>query len=50
MMRSEFIERTSFEPTAAEYEEIENEYMGTDIDKDELKICERKEKQYEVGR
>lgn len=34
MMRSEFIERTGFEPTAAEYEEIENEYMGTDIDKD----------------
>lgn len=36
MMRSEFIERTGFEPTAAEYEEIENEYMGTDIDKDEF--------------
>lgn len=34
MMRSEFIERTKFEPTAAEYEEIENEYMGTDLDKD----------------
>ena len=37
MMRSEFIERTGFEPTAAEYEEIEQEYLGTDIDKD--KFC-----------
>lgn len=36
MMRSEFIERTKFEPTAKEYEEIEAEYMGTDIDKDEF--------------
>lgn len=36
MMRSEFIERTGFEPTTAEYEEIENEYMGTDIDKNEF--------------
>lgn len=34
MMKSEFIERTRFEPTAAEYEEIEQEYMGCDIDKD----------------
>ncbi len=34
MMRSEFIERTKFEPTADEYAEIENEYMGTDLDKD----------------
>ena len=33
-MKSEFIERTGFEPTAAEYEEIEQEYMGCDIDKD----------------
>jgi hypothetical protein len=34
MMKSEFIDRTGFEPTAAEYREIENEYMGTDLDKD----------------
>lgn len=34
MMRSEFIERTGFEPTADEYAEIEQEYMGCDIDKD----------------
>lgn len=36
MMKSEFIERVGFEPTAAEYEEIEAEYMGTDIDKDQF--------------
>ncbi len=36
MMRSEFIERVGFEPTAAEYEEIEAEYMGSDIDKDQF--------------
>lgn len=34
MMKSEFIERVGFEPTAAEYAEIEAEYMGCDIDKD----------------
>lgn len=34
MMKSEFIERTGFEPTADEYEVIEQEYMGCDIDKD----------------
>lgn len=28
MMMSEFIERVGFEPTAAEYAEIEREYMG----------------------
>lgn len=37
MMMSEFIERTGFEPTAAEYEEIEREYMGCGDDKD--KFC-----------
>lgn len=37
MMMSEFIERVGFEPTAAEYAEIEREYMGCDIDKD--KFC-----------
>lgn len=37
MMMSEFIERTKFEPTTAEYAEIEAEYMGCDIDKD--KFC-----------
>lgn len=36
MMRSEFIERTGFEPTAAEYKQIEQEYMETDIDKDQF--------------
>lgn len=36
MMKSEFIERVKFEPTAEEYVEIENEYMGCDIDKDEF--------------
>lgn len=34
MMQNEFIERTKFEPTAEEYAEIENEYMGTELDKD----------------
>ena len=36
MMMSEFIERVEFEPTAAEYQEIEREYMGCDIDKDQF--------------
>ena len=36
MMMSEFIERVGFEPTAAEYQEIEREYMGCDIDKDQF--------------
>ncbi len=35
MMRSEFIERTGFDPTAEEYREIENQYMGSDMYKDE---------------
>ncbi len=34
MMLSEFIEKTGFEPTSEEYREIEEEYMGTEIDKD----------------
>ena len=33
MMKSEFIERTGFEPTEAEYREIEAEYMGCDKSK-----------------
>lgn len=37
MMMSEFIERVGFEPTAAEYQEIEAEYMGCGVDKD--KFC-----------
>lgn len=37
MMMSEFVERVGFEPTAAEYAEIEQEYMGCDVDKD--KFC-----------
>lgn len=36
MMKSEFIEKTGFEPTEAEYRKIEAEYMGCDIDKDEF--------------
>lgn len=36
MMKSEFIERVGFEPTADEYREIEQEYMGCDIDKDQF--------------
>ena len=36
MMRSEFIERTGFEPMSDEYDEIEREYMGTEVDKDEF--------------
>ena len=34
MMRSEFIERTGFDPTADEYAEIEAEYSASDLDKD----------------
>lgn len=37
MMMSEFIERVGFEPTTAEYAEIEQEYMGCNVDKD--KFC-----------
>lgn len=36
MMKSEFIEKVEFEPTAEEYADIEAEYMGTDIDKDQF--------------
>ncbi len=36
MMKSEFIERVGFEPTEAEYADIEAEYIGTDIDKDQF--------------
>ena len=48
MMKSEFIERTGFEPTEAEYREIEAEYMGCDIDKDEF--CKTWKKQGGVQR
>ena len=48
MMKSEFIERTGFEPTATEYAEIEAEYMGTDIDKDQF--CKEWKKQGGVER
>lgn len=48
MMKSEFIERTGFEPTEAEYREIEAEYMGCDIDKDEF--CKTWEKQGGIQR
>ena len=34
MMRSEFIERTGFEPMGDEWQEIEAEYMGCEEDKD----------------
>ena len=39
MMISEFIERTGFEPTAEEYEQIEDAYYHFDGDKDAF--CER---------
>lgn len=48
MMKSEFIERTGFEPTEAEYREIEAEYMGCDIDKDEF--CKTWKKQGSIQR
>lgn len=48
MMKSEFIERTGFEPTEAEYIEIEAEYMGCDIDKDEF--CKAWKKQGGIQR
>lgn len=48
MMKSEFIERTGFEPTEAEYSEIEAEYMGCDIDKDEF--CKAWKKQGGIQR
>ena len=34
MMMSEFIERTGFEPSAEEYENIEEQYYNFDGDKD----------------
>ena len=36
MMKSEFIEKTGFEPTPDEYAQIEHDYMGCDIDKDQF--------------
>lgn len=48
MMKSELIERTGFEPTEAEYREIEAEYMGCDIDKDEF--CKAWKKQGGIQR
>ena len=48
MMKSKFIERTGFEPTEAEYREIEAEYMGCDIDKDEF--CKAWKKQGGIQR
>lgn len=48
MMKSEFIERTGFEPTEVEYREIEAEYMGCDIDKDEF--CKTWKKQGGIQR
>lgn len=48
MMKSEFIERTGFEPTEAEHREIEAEYMGCDIDKDEF--CKAWKKQGGIQR
>lgn len=48
MMKSEFIERTGFEPTEAEYREIEAKYMGCDIDKDEF--CKTWKKQGGIQR
>lgn len=48
MMKSEFTERTGFEPTEAEYRDIEAEYMGCDIDKDEF--CKQWKKQGGIQR
>lgn len=48
MMKSEFIERVGFEPTAAEYAEIEQEYMGYDVNKD--KFCKEWKKNGGVQR
>lgn len=48
MMKSEFVERVGFEPTATEYAEIEQEYMGCDIDKD--KFCKEWKKNGGVQR
>lgn len=48
MMKSEFMDRTGFEPTEAEYRDIEAEYMGCDIDKDEF--CKQWKKQGGIRR
>lgn len=48
MMKSEFMDRTGFEPTEAEYRDIEADYMGCDIDKDEF--CKQWKKQGGVQR
>lgn len=48
MMKSEFTDRTGFEPTGAEYRDIEAEYMGCDIDKDEF--CKQWKKQGGIQR
>lgn len=48
MMKTEFVERTGLEPTEAEYREIEAEYMGCDIDKDEF--CKAWKKQGGIQR
>jgi hypothetical protein len=47
-MKSEFMDRTGFEPTEAEYRDIEAEYMGCDIDKDEF--CKQWKKQGGIQR
>lgn len=48
MMKSEFMDRTGFEPTESEYRDIEAEYMGCDIDKDEF--CKQWKKQGGIQR
>lgn len=48
MMKSEFMDRTGFEPTEAEYRDIEAEYTGCDIDKDEF--CKQWKKQGGIQR
>ena len=48
MLRSEFVERTGFEPMGREYEEIEAEYMASDEDKDTF--CKRWKKQGGIER
>lgn len=48
MMRSEFIERTGFDPTADEYAEIESQYMESDLDKD--KFCAKWKRDGNIAR
>ena len=50
MMKSEFIERTGFEPTLEEYREIEAEYMAAPEDVDKDTFCKQWKKRGGVER